>query len=106
MDMTAQRPPRRTRQARRPAAPPADEVVGAAADAPDAPDSVGAAGPVEAVAPARRDEHAGDVERADEREPGSMQAVAHPDEGGDTPGFVESQAGAGEGGACQGDPWH
>jgi len=104
--MTAQRPPRRSRQVRRPAAAPADEGIGAAADAPDAPDSVGAAGPIEAVAPARRDEHGGDVERADEREPGSMQAVAHPDEVSGTPGFVEPQAGAGEGGACQDDPWH
>jgi hypothetical protein len=104
--MTAQRHPRRTRQARRLGAPPTDGVVGAAADGPDAPDSVGAAESVEAVAPARRDEHAGDVERDDARESGSMEAVVDPEEGSDIPGFVESQAGAGEDGACQGDPWH
>ena len=104
--MTAQLPPHRTRQARRVGAPPADEAIGAGADAPDAPDSVGAAGPVDAVVPARCDEHAGDVERADEREPGSMPAVVQPDEDGGIPGFVEPQTAAEACDAPKGDPWH
>jgi hypothetical protein len=81
-------------------------VIGPAGDAADAPDSLDAAGPVEAVSPAGRGRLAGDIERADEREPGSMEAVAHPDGGGGIPGFVESQAREGEGDASSGDPWN
>jgi hypothetical protein len=83
-----------------------DEAVGPAADATDAPDSLDVAGPVQAVTPAARDALAGDIERADEHEPGSIEAVAHADAGGGIAGFVEPQAREGEGDASTGDPWN
>lgn len=101
--MSVQHRPRPSRRAHAPAVPPSDEAIGDATDTPDAPDSVGAEGPVEAVATARGDELAGDVERGGERESGSIQAVAHPEEGGGIPTFVESQAGADERDAPKGD---
>lgn len=104
--MTPQRPTRRARLAREPNAAPSDEATGPAADAADAPDSLGAAGSVQAISPAGRDELAGDIERADEREPGSMEATAHPNGGGGMPGLVESQAREGEGDVATGDPWN
>jgi hypothetical protein len=80
--------------------------MGSVADAADAPDSLDAIGPVQAVAPAARDALASDMERADEHEPGSIEAVAHADAGGGIAGFVEPQAREGEGDASTGDPWN
>jgi hypothetical protein len=86
--------------------PSGDEPTGVAADAADVPDSLGAAEPIQAISPAGHDEFASDVERADRRELGSVEALQHPAGSGGIPGFVESQALADEGDASRGDPWH
>jgi len=104
--MVPKRPIHRARLAREAHASSSDDALGPAVDAADAPDSVDMAGPIQGVAPAGRDALASDIERTDEQEPGSIEAVAQADGGGGMPGFVEPQAREGDGNASTGDPWN
>jgi hypothetical protein len=82
-----------------------EDAVGGFADAVDAPDSLGTPGAVQVADSSRRtDTLVSDVQRADERERGSMEAVPRVVDGDAIPAFVESVANQDEGETRKGHP--